>query len=82
MTDLKSSKTQPFGILSILLIVCSLLLLGIGATVKSDVLFNLGLILLLLAFIAASFIIGGFVRRMTDLEKRLDELESHRHQQE
>lgn len=78
MANQKTGNERQLGILLLLLIVSSLVLFGIAAAAKTEVLVYLGLILLLLGGIPVWLIIAGFSQRYNDLEKRIDELQSRR----
>ena len=75
MADRKSRKTKLLFYSSMLLTAFSLVLIVIAVNTKAEVPFFLGLILFL---VAGALIIAGYSRRMRDMEKRVDDLESHR----
>ena len=75
MADRKSRKTKLLFYSSMLLTAFSLVLIVIAVNTKAEVPFFLGLILFL---VAGALIIAGYSRRMRDMEKRVDHLESHR----
>ncbi len=75
MADRKSRKTKLLFYSSMLLTTFSVVLIVIAVNTKAEVPFFLGLILFL---VAGALIIAGYSRRMRDMEKRVDDLESHR----
>jgi len=77
MLDRKTGKQHRLAIILILLIASSFVLFGIAAAAQTPVFVYLGLIPFLLG---VWLIIAEFSRRWTDLEKRIDELDSRSQQ--
>ena len=75
MANRKSRKTKLLFYSSMLLTTFSVVLIVIAVNTKAEVPFFLGLIIFL---VAGALIIAGYSRRMRDMEKRVDDLESHR----
>ena len=79
MTDRKT--INRLVIILMLLIASSFVLFGISAAAQTPVFVYLGLIVFLGGGIPCCLlIIAGYSRRWTDLEKRIDELESRKQQ--
>ena len=74
MPDRKSHKTKLLFYSSMLLTASSLVSIVIAVNTKAEIAFFVGLILFL---VAGALIIAGYSLRMSDMEKRVDELESH-----